>query len=231
MTDFSSFEKKIDITFHNKDLLTQALTHRSYLNENPGFRLGHNERLEYLGDAVLELIVTEDLFARFPEKPEGELTSIRAALVNAEILAGIAADLALGDYLLLSRGEKKDTGRARHYILANAFEAFVGALYLDQGYSACADFIKKHLLVRVGEVIEKRLWKDPKSAFQEAAQERVGVTPSYKVLREAGPDHQKKFFVGVFLGSTLVAEGSGPSKQDAEVEAAGNALRIKGWAS
>ncbi|MEK7650038.1 MAG: ribonuclease III [Patescibacteria group bacterium] len=229
MIDPVAFESTLGITFKNKDLLTQALTHRSYLNENPGFRLGHNERLEYLGDAVLELVVTADLFARFPEKPEGELTSIRAALVNAEILADVAHEIKMGDYLLLSRGEKKDTGRARHYILANAFEAFVGALYLDQGYDACADFIKTCLLKRADEVVEKRLWKDPKSSFQEAAQDRVGVTPNYKVLREAGPDHQKKFFVGVFLGSTMVAEGSGPSKQDAEVEAAENALREKGW--
>jgi ribonuclease-3 len=229
MIDPVAFESTLGISFKNKDLLTQALTHRSYLNENPGFRLGHNERLEYLGDAVLELVVTADLFERFPEKPEGELTSIRAALVNAEILAGIAADIKMGDYLLLSRGEKKDTGRARHYILANAFEAFVGALYLDQGYDACADFIKKHLLTHTSEVVEKRLWKDPKSSFQEVAQDRVGITPSYRVLREAGPDHQKKFFVGVFLGTTMVAEGSGPSKQDAEVEAAENALREKGW--
>ncbi|MEK7631139.1 MAG: ribonuclease III [Patescibacteria group bacterium] len=229
MIDPVAFELTLGISFKNKDLLTQALTHRSYLNENPGFRLGHNERLEYLGDAVLELVVTADLYAHFPDKPEGELTSIRAALVNAEILAGIAADMKMGDYLLLSRGEKKDTGRARHYILANAFEAFVGALYLDQGYDACADFIQKYLLKHTGEVVEKRLWKDPKSSFQEAAQDRVGVTPNYKVLREAGPDHQKKFFVGAFLGTILVAEGSGLSKQDAEVEAAENALREKGW--
>jgi len=229
MIDPTAFAATLDITFKKNDLLTQALTHRSYLNENPGFRLGHNERLEYLGDAVLELVVTADLFERFPDKPEGELTSIRAALVNAEILAGIAAEIKMGDYMLLSRGEKKDTGRARHYILANAFEAFVGALYLDQGYDACADFIKKYLLTHTSEVVEKRLWKDPKSSFQEAAQDRVGITPSYKVLREVGPDHQKKFFVGVFLGSTQVAEGSGPSKQDAEVEAAENALREKGW--
>ncbi len=229
MIDPIAFESTLGIAFNNKDLLVQALTHRSYLNENPGFRLGHNERLEYLGDAVLELVVTADLFARFPDKPEGELTSIRAALVNAEILAGIAADMKMGDYLLLSRGEKKDTGRARHYILANAFEAFVGALYLDSGYVACDDFIKKYLLKHTGEVVEKRLWKDPKSSFQEVAQDRVGLTPNYKVLREAGPDHQKKFFVGVYLGSALVAEGSGPSKQDAEVEAAENALIAKGW--
>lgn len=229
MIDFSPFEKKLDIRFKNKKLLSQAFTHRSYLNENPSFEVGHNERLEFLGDAVLELIVTEYLYELYPTKPEGELTSLRAALVNAEMLADVGADLGMNDYLLLSRGERKDIGRARGYILANAFEALVGAIYLDQGYDTSSDFIKKVLLGRLGEVLEKKLWKDPKSTFQEEAQERLGITPSYRVIKEVGPDHQKKFSVGVYLGSELAGEGIGPSKQEAEVLAAQDALEKKGW--
>lgn len=229
MIDFKVLEQKLDIRFTNQKLLVQAFTHRSYLNENPSFGLGHNERLEFLGDAVLELVVTEYLYERFAEKPEGELTSLRAALVNAEMLADVGLKLGIGDFLLLSRGEKKDTGRARGYILANVFEAFVGALYLDQGYETCKQFIAHVLFGRLDEVIEKKLWRDPKSAFQEEAQERVGITPSYRVLKEVGPDHAKRFSVGVYLGVTLVAEGGGPSKQDAEVEAAEKALMTKGW--
>jgi len=229
MIKFEGLEKKLDIHFHNQQLLVQAFTHRSYLNENPSFGLGHNERLEFLGDAVLELVVTEYLYERFSEKPEGELTALRAALVNAEILADVGLKLGMNDYLLLSRGEKKDTGRARGYILANAFEAFVGALYLDQGYEACKLFISKVLFGRLDEVIEKKLWRDPKSVFQEEAQDRVGITPSYRVLKEVGPDHAKRFSVGVYLGASLIAEGTGPSKQDAEVEAAEKGLAAKGW--
>jgi len=227
--DFSRLEKTTGITFENKKLLTQAFTHRSYLNENPDFELGHNERLEFLGDAVLELVITEELYQHYPEKPEGELTSYRAALVNAEMLSRVAQDLGMNDYLLLSRGEKKDTGRARHYILANTFESYTGALYLDQGYPACADFIKKHVFAHVDEVVEKKLWKDPKSTFQEEAQEHMGVTPAYRVIKEVGPDHAKQFLVGVFVGNDKIAEGAGPSKQEAEVEAARKALEQKGW--
>lgn len=229
MIDFSPFEKKLDIRFKNKKLLSQAFTHRSYLNENPSFEVGHNERLEFLGDAVLELAVTEYLYELYPAKPEGELTSLRAALVNAEMLADVGADLGMNDYLLLSRGEHKDIGRARGYILANAFEALVGAIYLDQGYDTSSDFIKRVLLGHLDEVLEKKLWKDPKSTFQEEAQERLGITPSYRVMKEIGPDHQKKFSVGVYLVSELAGEGVGPSKQDAEVVAAQDALQKKGW--
>jgi len=227
--DTHALEEKLGISFKQKDILIQALTHRSYLNENPSFSVGHNERLEFLGDAVLELIVTEHLFDIYPDKPEGELTSLRAALVNAEMLALVAGPLGINDFLLLSRGEKKDTGRARHYILANAFEAVVGALYLDQGYDVCKDFIHRILISRLGEVLEKRLWRDPKSAFQEEAQDKLGITPSYRVIKEVGPDHQKRFQVGVYLGNTLVAEGTGLSKQEAEVEAARKALETKEW--
>ncbi len=229
MINFDGLEKKLGIQFKNQKLLVQAFTHRSYLNENPSFGLGHNERLEFLGDAVLELVVTEYLYGRFSEKPEGELTALRAALVNAEMLSDIGAELGMSEYLLLSRGEKKDTGRARSYILANAFEALIGALYLDHGYEVSAEFLKRVLFGHLEEVLEKKLWRDPKSVFQEEAQDRLGITPNYRVLKEIGPDHQKRFSVGVFLGAVFAAEGSGPSKQEAEVEAAEKALVAKGW--
>ncbi|RJQ37410.1 ribonuclease III [Candidatus Parcubacteria bacterium] len=222
-------EAKLGVSFNQKDLLEQAFVHRSYLNENPGFRLDQNERLEFLGDAVLELVVTEKLYAQFPEKPEGELTSLRAALVNAVMLAQVAQELDFNQFLLLSRGESKDTGRARQYILANTFEAVVGAIYLDQGYAAASGFIARALLPHLEHVLAEKLYKDPKSLFQEAAQERVGITPSYEVLGESGPDHNKRFVVGVSLGQELVAEGEGPSKQAAEIEAARKGLAAKGW--
>lgn len=229
MNDTAQLEEKLAFVFKNRDLLTQALTHRSYLNENPGFRTGHNERLEFLGDAVLELAITEELYARFPDKPEGDLTSFRAALVNAKMLADVALGLGVNDFMLLSRGEAKDTGRARQFILANAFESLVGAMYLDQGYAPVRDFILGALIPRLEEVVEKKLYKDPKSLFQEEAQEREGVTPAYRVLREQGPDHDKQFVVGVYLGSTLIAEGQGPSKQVAQEAAAEAGLKEKGW--
>jgi len=227
--NLSSLESKLSIKFNNSDLLLQALTHRSYLNENPSWRVGHNERLEFLGDAVLELIVTEKLYYLFPQKPEGELTSFRAALVNAKMLAEVAVEIGLNDFLLLSRGEAKDVGRARQYILANAFEALIGAIYLDRGYETVKDFIEKFLMIRLEAVLSKKLYKDPKSLFQEEAQERVGITPTYEVVNEWGPDHDKHFIVGVFLGKEKVAEGEGPSKQAAQEEAARNALHSKGW--
>lgn len=229
MNNISQFESKIGVSFRNSDLLLQALTHRSYLNENPETRVGHNERLEFLGDAVLELAVTEKLYSEFPDKPEGDLTSFRAALVNAKMLADVGADIGINDFMLLSRGEAKDVGRARQYILANAMEALIGAMYLDQGYGVARDFIHRVVLSRLPEVLDKKLYKDPKSLFQEEAQEREGVTPTYEVLRERGPDHDKHFVVGVFLESELVAEGEGASKQIAQEEAARNGLRAKGW--
>ena len=229
MKEFDVLEKKLGLTFSNKDLLTQAFVHRSYLNENPDFRLDHNERLEFLGDAVLELVVTEYLYNEYPQKNEGELTNWRAALVNAKMLMLIAEELGFNDFLLLSRGEKKELGKARQYILANTFESFIGACYLDAGYNQAATFIKKYLLSKLAEIIERKLYQDAKSHFQEKAQERDGVTPMYKVLKEWGPDHKKKFTVGVFLKTELVAEGEGYSKQEAEEEAAKEALRIKAW--
>ncbi len=233
MDKLSQLEVKLGVAFKNEDLLRQALTHRSYLNENPSFQLGHNERLEFLGDAVLELAVTEELYAKFPDKPEGDLTSFRAALVNAKMLAEIAVELEINEFLLLSRGEAKDVGRARQYILANTFEAIVGALYLDGGldggYGAAKEFIHRVVLSRADEVVSKKLYKDPKSLFQEEAQERASTTPSYEVVREWGPDHDKHFVVGVYLGKELVAEGEGPSKQIAQEEAARLGLHAKGW--
>ena len=229
MINFSEVEKKLGLKFKKKDLLVQAFCHRSYLNENPNSNLENNERLEFLGDAVLELIVTENLFKKYPKKSEGELTNWRAALVNARMLSETAGELGFNDYLLLSKGEAKEDGKARQYILANTFEALIGATYLDSGYKKCHDFIKKNLIVKLPEIIEKGLFKDAKSCFQEEAQERTGITPVYKVMKEWGPDHFKHFIIGVFLNSELVAEGEGSSKQEAEVEAAKNALETKGW--
>lgn len=221
-------EDKIGISFKNKDLLLEALTHRSYLNERPDWRLDHNERLEFLGDAVLELIVTEYLFKNHKE-PEGILTTWRAALVNANMLSAISHKFELNDFLLLSRGEAKDTGRARQYILANAFESVIGAIYLDQGYEAAKVFIEKFVLTELEQIIKNKLYRDAKSTFQEQAQERAGVTPTYEVMEEWGPDHAKNFKVGVYLGSELAGEGQGPSKQEAEQKAAEDALHRKKW--
>lgn len=227
-----AFEKKIGIKFKNKNLLKQAFTHRSYINENPppaDGLLKHNERMEFLGDAVLELVITEHLFSKYPKKNEGELTSFRAALVNADMLSKVAQLLSMGDFLLLSRGEAKDVGRARQYILANTFEALVGAIYLDQGYGKVFSFLKKNLFPKIKEVIEKKLWIDAKSLFQERAQEFENVTPSYKVVSEAGPDHAKNFIIGVYLNGEMIAEGKGVSKQEAEQSAARHALKLKKW--
>ena len=226
--DLSVLEKKIDYAFRNKDLLLQALTHRSYINENPKWHLDHNERLEFLGDAVLELVVTEYLYNTYPN-PEGELTNWRAALVNAVILSKISNEFNLNDFVLLSRGEAKDTGRARQYILANAFEALIGAMYLDQGYEPCREFISRFVLKELPQIIEQHLYRDAKSLFQEKAQEKIGVTPTYEVLNEWGPDHARQFKVGVYIDKDLIGQGEGPSKQEAQQMAADDALRKKGW--
>ncbi len=228
MTDFSKFEKILGVEFKDKNLLRLALTHRSYINENPSAS-EQNERLEFLGDAVLELVVTEYLYKQFPEKPEGELTALRASLVNANMLGDAANGLNFNDFLLLSRGEARDIGRARQYILANTFEAVVGAIYLDHGYETVKSFIIKILTPKIPEILEKRLYRDAKSFFQEEAQERVGITPTYDVLKEWGPDHDKHFIVGVYLNKDLVAEGEGPSKQIAQQQAAEAALKQKVW--
>jgi len=229
MKDFSILEKNLGLNFNNKDLLKQAFTHRSYLNENPDFKLEHNERLEFLGDAVIELIVTDYLYRQYPEKAEGDLTNWRAALVNAKMMTSVADELGFNDFLLLSKGESKEMGKARAYILANTFEALLGALYLDSGYGPCDEFIKKYLLKNLAGIIKEGSYKDAKSKFQEEAQEKVSITPNYKVIRESGPDHDKIFVVGVFLGNDLIAEGEGSSKQEAEESAAKKGLEIKKW--
>ena len=227
--DLSSLEKKTGHQFKNINLLKEALTHRSYLNENPSwgrdFLSPHNERLEFLGDAVLELIVTEVLFKDYPNSAEGELTSIRSALVNYQMLADVSREIVLSDYILLSRGEAKDTGKARDVILANAFESLIGAIYLDAGYEVVGKFINSFVMKRVAEVMEKELYRDPKSFLQEIIQEKMKITPTYDVISEKGPDHAKIFRIGVYFGDKLIAEGEGLSKQEAEVEAAKNALK------
>jgi ribonuclease-3 len=217
-------EKGIGVEFKDKDLLQRALTHRSYLNENGNWPLPHNERLEYLGDAVLELAVSEFLFRHHPKDQEGQLTSLRAALVNTIMLGRIAREISLENYLLLSKGEEKDIGRAREAILANTLEALIGAIYIDQGYEPSKVFIEKFVLSHLKEVLENKLFVDPKSFLQEIVQERLKVTPVYKVLEESGPDHDREFLVGVFFEDRQVATGKGPSKQEAEREAAAAAL-------
>jgi ribonuclease-3 len=226
---FSDFEKKIKVTFKDKNLLKQAFTHRSFINENPGANLSHNERLEFLGDAVLELIVTDFLYKKYPQYAEGELTALRSALVNAIIISEIAGDIGMNDYLLLSKGEAKDNGKARQYILANTYEALVGAMYLDAGYEVTNKFIAKTILPKTSEIVNKKLWRDAKSLVQEKAQEFVLVTPAYKVLNQSGPDHDKHFTVGIYFGPNLIAEGKGKSKQEAEQKAAEAALKMKNW--
>lgn len=227
--ELSGLEERIAYTFKDKKLLEQAVTHRSYLNENPQWPVGHNERLEYLGDAVLELVVTEYLYEHYPSTPEGEMTNWRAALVNATMLAGVTAHMDLNEYMLLSRGEARDTGRARQYILANAIEALIGAMYLDGGYQPCKEFIGHFVLTRLPDIISKRLYRDPKSLLQEEAQDRISVTPTYQVMEEWGPDHARQFKVGVYLGRELAGEGQGESKQDAQQAAAEDALVNKRW--
>ena len=229
MKDFSRLEKDLKIKIHNLDLFTQAFVHRSYINENPNFPLGHNERLEFLGDAVLELVITEHLYQHYPN-PEGELTNWRASLVNSQMLAKLAKRLNLEHYLYLSKGEAKDTNsKARNYILANCVEALIGAIYLDSGYEASKKFIDKFFLPELPAILEHKLYLDPKSKFQEIAQEKMGITPNYKVLKETGPDHNKKFQVGVYLGEELVTTSTGSSKQEAQVFAATKALKKKKW--
>lgn len=227
--DFKELQKNLGVKFKNENLLKQAFVHRSYLNENPAFELKHNERLEYLGDAVLELAVTDYLFKNYPDLAEGEMTNLRAALVNSQMLAQISDRLGFNDFLYLSKGEAKEAGRGRQYILANTFEAFTGALYMDQDYEAAEKFVVNNLIPELKNIIDKKLWRDHKSLFQEAAQERVEITPKYEVLSESGPDHDKKFRIGVYLGKEFIAEGSGSSKNEAQQEAAENALKLKNW--
>ncbi len=229
MIDFTPFETRIGVTFQDKTLLQTAFTHRSYVNENRATVKEHNERLEFLGDAVLELVITDFLYKKYPERPEGELTAFRAALVNTQSISEAASELGMNDYLLLSRGEAKDTGRARQYILANTFEALIGALYLDQGYDAAHAFIRSTLFDKIETIVAERLWQDAKSYFQEKAQETYSATPSYELVDEVGPDHDKKFVAAALINDERIATGEGRSKQEAEQEAARKALEVKGW--
>ncbi len=227
--DLKDFQKKIGVSFKDATLLTQAFIHRSYINENKASGLSHNERLEFLGDAVLELVITDFLYKKYPEKPEGDLTAYRSALVNADTCAEIAKSLGMEEYLMLSKGESKDKGRARQYILANALEAVIGAIYLDQSLEKAKDFIEKNFTPLIEAIISAGSHVDAKSLFQEKAQDFDGITPSYKTVKESGPDHSKKFTVGVYVGKELVATGEGESKQDAEQNAAREALLKRGW--
>lgn len=219
----------LNVQFSDTNILLSAITHRSYLNEHREATWPHNERLEFLGDAVLELVVTDYLFSKYPEKPEGELTAVRAALVNTNSLAEASEQLGVNRFLLMSKGEAKDQGRARQYILANAFEACIGALYVDQGYDVAKDFIAGRLFAKTDEIVDKRLWQDAKSRFQELAQEHASITPTYDTVGQEGPDHDRIFTVGVFLKSEKIAEGKGRSKQEAEQEAAEKAIAAKNW--
>lgn len=229
--DFVKLAEKIRVDFNDLNLLKRACTHRSYLNENKGAGLEHNERLEFLGDAVLELVVTSFLFKKYPDKNEGDLTSYRSALVNTTSLSKVALHIGIDDYLLLSKGESKDTGRARSIIHADTIEAIIGAVYLDKGYDGAANFISENLLeiIDIDEIVKNKSWLDAKSRFQEKAQEITGQTPSYRTVKEVGPDHNKSFTLGVFIGDVQVALGTGLSKQEAEQKAAEKALEVKGW--
>lgn len=227
--NFEKFEKKAGVIFKDKNLIKQAFTHRSYINENKNLNLEHNERMEFLGDAVLELVITDFLYKRFKDSNEGDMTSLRSALVNADTCSLVAQKLGVNEFLLLSKGESKDTGRARQYILANTLEAIIGAIYLDQGYETAKNFIITHITPLVEDIIKDGAWIDAKSLFQEKIQEHIGITPVYKTTQEYGPDHDKHFIVRVYVGDEMYGEGEGKSKQDAEQEAARKALEAKGW--
>ncbi len=224
------FSKKINIEFNDINFLKQAFVHKSYLNENHNFELGHNERLEFLGDAVLELVSTVFLYKKFPEKPEGELTNIRASLVNSDSLTDEAVKLNLESYLFLSHGESKDkNSKARKYILANCVEAIIGAIYLDSGYEKASEFIEKYILYKLENIMKKELYIDPKTKFQEKAQEIYNITPKYKLLEERGPDHKKVFTIGLYINNDLISKGKGESKQEAEIDAAKAGIKKQSW--
>ena len=218
-------ERKIKISFKNPSLLETAFVHRSYVNEHKSEDLSHNERLEFLGDAVLELVTTEFLYEAFPNEEEGKLTNFRSALVKGNHLAKIAHELELGQYLKLSRGEEKSGGRAKNYLLANTLEALIGAIYLDRGFVHAHKFISRYILTNLGEILKKGLHIDSKSHLQEFSQDKHGVPPTYTVLSESGPDHNKVFEIAVFIGEKMLAKGTGSSKQKAEQDAAVNALK------
>ena len=228
--DLLKLQKRLGIKFKQDSFLKQALVHRSYLNEHPDFKIGHNERLEFLGDAVLEIVVTEYLYLNFKDTPEGDLTNWRASLVNSKMLYEVACELEIEEYLYLSKGESRDKDKkSRQFILANAVEAIIGAMYLDQGIAAPKKFILKNVVTKLDDILKNQTYLDPKSHFQGKAQEQQGITPHYKILGEKGPDHAKIFTVGLYLNEDLIASGEGSSKQEAQVDAAANGLKKMGW--
>ncbi len=227
--DYTKLENRIGVKFKNKDILEQAFTHRSFLNENRNLTRGHNERLEFLGDAVLELATTVFLYHKYPGKTEGDLTSLRSSLVNTISISETAVELGFNEFLFLSKGEEKDNGRARQYILANTFESVVGAIFLDQGYEAACDFIKAFLMPKIDHIVANGSWVDAKSRLQEISQDKFSMTPVYETVKEFGPDHNKTFTVTVIYGGGLTEEGSGKSKQEAEQEAARKVLVKEKW--
>lgn len=220
---------KLGLEIKDKELLETAFVHKSFVNEQRDKHHAHNERLEFLGDAVLELVVTEYLFKKYPDTREGDLTNWRASLVKTNHLADVSKDLKLGTYLKLSRGEELSGGREKSHLLANVIEALIGVIFIDRGYRVAHKFIEEYILVHLDRILEKGLHHDSKSLFQEFSQERTGVTPHYRVVEEHGPDHNKKFIVGAYLGTELIAKGEGASKQKAEESAAANALKVKKW--
>ena len=230
MKELKKLESLIDVEFKDINLLKQSVVHRSYLNENPRFKLHHNERLEFLGDAVLEIIVTEFLYKNYPDTPEGDLTNWRASLVNSKMLALVAEEIQLEEFIYLSKGEAKDkNSKARQYIIANAVEALIGAIYLDRGIKKTTKFIKNNILSKLDNILENKLYQDPKSKFQEKSQKIYKATPHYKVLKESGPDHAKIFRVGLYLGEEQISTGHGSSKQEAQIDAAQKGLNKKKW--
>jgi len=222
--EYKEFEKEIGIQFKNKDLLQTVFIHRSYLNEHKSLNLEHNERLEFLGDAVLELAVTRFLYNNY-NKPEGEMTNWRSALVKGESLSAEAKRIGLDPLIKTSRGEAKNMGKARDLILANAFEALIGSIYLDQGFEVAAEFIEKNICYKIDDIIKNQLYYDAKSRLQELSQEKFGITPTYELISESGPDHNKVFIVGACIGKNKISEGTGSSKQRAQLDAAANALK------
>jgi len=229
MKKYFDFQKNLGITFNDNNLLQQAFIHRSYINEHHGAEREHNERLEFLGDAVLELVVTDFLFNTYTDIAEGRLTAYRSALVRTESISAAARAMGMNDLLMLSKGEARDQGKARDYILANTFEAFIGAVYLDQGYQSAKDVIAKTLFPNIDDVIKEGTWRDAKSYVQEKAQEIYSVTPEYHLISAEGPDHDKHFVMAIHFGDKKIAEGSGNSKQKAQQSAAQNALEHENW--
>jgi ribonuclease-3 len=230
INDLTKLQKRLGVKFKDDSLLKQALVHRSYLNEHPDFGIGHNERLEFLGDAVLEIVVTEFLYLNFTTTPEGDLTNWRASLVNAKMLYEVAKELGIEDCLYLSKGESRDKNKkSRQFILANAVEAIIGAIYLSEGLEAAKKFILKNVVSKLDDILKNQSYLDPKSHFQEKAQETRGITPHYQILDEKGPDHAKIFTVGLYLDEELVTTGEGSSKQEAQVDAAAKGVKKMGW--